>query len=145
MTHKHAPALLCGDTAAHCLLLKDCSHGYTTVRGFAYVQDMRRLSPPCWNPLSGNVEHSRFLSLLLTPSEDISLPGKCTRSDTPPGRVRETTFSALLAHPHPRASQIPYSYAVACVSQSSFACPASALVSGQSRIPQAGTSSYGRT
>lgn len=68
-THSHTP-VLAGDTAAHCVLVKDRSHDSAqqnpALRDPAYVEDMWRLSPSCWNPLCGYVEHSCFQTLLLT-------------------------------------------------------------------------------
>lgn len=60
--HTNMPVLDC-DVSAYCLLDKDAE----------YVQCMWRLSLPCWNPLCGNVEHSCFPVLLLTPAVGISV------------------------------------------------------------------------
>ena len=72
VTHKHTP-VLAGDTATHCLLVKDCSHD-SAEQNFAYVQDMRRLSPACWNSFCGNVEHSHFPTLILSSAVGIFAP-----------------------------------------------------------------------
>lgn len=123
-----------------------------TVRDFAYVQDMRRLSPPCWNPLCGNVAHSRFPTLLLTPAVGISAPArrrvsvyKCTHGDTRLGQVHPPTHLSLSYQDSSYKSSVSQLDPRFSVSHSSPACPALVFVSGQSRGLQAGVSSHGRT
>lgn len=109
VTHKHTPLCLLMTLQLTVFYLKTVvmilASTNPNVRDFAYVQDMWRLSPPCWNSLCGNTELSCFPMLLLTPAVEISAavhrkvpPYKCTRGDTWLGQVHPLTHFSLRYH-----------------------------------------------